>query len=237
MATISTTFEDPGVFSPGTVNPDLQGYGNFSMIDNGYYRKTTTVASRDVLESSYIPLDSLMLDYVNIQVQRPGYLWIGYITGAAPSATIARMEIVVNYEALVNNDFADYLPTASHTESIPPKMIFGVIERLKKSRSALGKTEVESILKEQSILPNPQSEITIPEPKPDRRSIASRIEELGSDVTKITQAVAPFISEDLKKTWLQKLMSFVSPLASRAVEAAAQHLKPNWYTLGKGLLL
>lgn len=49
--------------------------------------------------------------------------FIGYISGAAPNTSVVRMEFIVNYEGLLDNQFRDYIPSTLPDEDYNPNLI------------------------------------------------------------------------------------------------------------------
>jgi hypothetical protein len=119
FATVSVSYDDLNVAGAvGVVEPAAQAFGNFSLMENGNFRETKATRNGDEIQLIYLPLDTRYTDFTQLNTPIIGFNFTGYISGSAPSTTIARLDVVTNYEALVDNVYTDYLPTSSYTGGI-----------------------------------------------------------------------------------------------------------------------
>jgi len=237
----SVTFEDINITSFGAPNANLAQFGAFNQIENGYFKQTTTIASREVQEHSYIPLDESFWDYQPVQVipvAKLGFGWVGYITGGVPTTTIARAEIVANYEALLDNQYTDYLPSESTVEDIEPKRIFTVINEAKKADNLSPRT-VSKVFEESSISASPESEIKLPASRVITDRLQESIRNMGGLAKEVVAGVSSQVSEPKKSNWFSNIIETVSPYLSSIIGTALKTFIPGmplWMKLGKGML-
>jgi len=118
FATVSVDFSDVNGALVGVPLATLLKYGLFSNIENAYFKESKATKNGDTLDLNYIPIDSSFTDYLNVGSARPGFTFVGYISGAEKSTTIARIDLVANYEALVATEYTDYLPSQVYTGSL-----------------------------------------------------------------------------------------------------------------------
>jgi len=220
----SVTFEPVGAATIGAALGNSPQFGDFNIIENGYYKQTTTIASRDTQQHCYIPIDESFWDYAQIPnvggLMKSGFAWTGYITGAAPSATIARVEFVANYEALLDNTYTDYLPSEPPSEDIEPKNIFRTLSTIKNDLTALTPTRMNSIIETPEVT---KEEITLPPPKMLINSITDQIKNATGALKDTTSAMLSVVKSPEKKlNFLEKAMDFLSPIASSIVQNVAR---------------
>ena len=88
-------------------------YGTFSNIDNCYFRKTIPISNGAILSLPWLPKD-VVNEQSFTQVEQSALyspIIAGYVTGAPASAVIARIRVVLNFEAVVDVSYVDYIPT------------------------------------------------------------------------------------------------------------------------------
>ena len=194
---------------------DATQWGDFNQIENGYWKQTSTVASRDVQEHVYIPIDETQNNYLATPGYNNGFTFVGYISGASPSATIARLEICLNYEALLDNTYTDYLPSGTLDNSdIEPKNVPGVLTAIKREVENLSPKQIEKALEKVEVISTPDSIIQLPPSKKEynehTKSMNSAVETLKTLVKDSVEA----IPAKHKNSLIGKIMDVLSPVAS-----------------------
>lgn len=225
IATISVSFiTGTSVAVPGT-NAAYQQFGDFNLIENGYWKTTTTVASREVQEHVYVPLDDSFLDYVNISGHKQGFNWVGYISGAAPSSSIARVEVVTNYEALLDNAYTDYLPSDTVSDEIDPKMVPHFVNEVKKQEK-LNPQTLNDVLKEVNQGFSDDDVIELPTPprviKEKEKAVKDNLS-LASDLVK---DFLPAVPKSKQSNIFGEIMDAISPIANAVIQQAASRILP-----------
>lgn len=225
LLTVAVTFETISTSNIGAANANAQQWGAFAQIENGYFKETTTIASRTVQQHSYIPIDESMWDYQALSSVKNGFGWVGYITGATPSTAIARVEVIMNFEALLDNQYTDYLPSDSIPVDQDPKMIFAAIGSIKSdTSSAITPKKIEEVLEEQNMSIQPDSEITLPPSK----TVTDIKDKAGSFASNVLREVAATVLDSLPNTkkgnFLTSVMNALSPLASSIIQSAASKM-------------
>jgi len=118
FATVAVDFSDVSAATISLPITQLSKYGIFSNIENAYFKESKATRNGETLDLNYIPVDTSFTDYVNINSAKQGFTFVGYISGAEKSTTIARIDLVANYEALVAAEYTDYLPSQVYTGSL-----------------------------------------------------------------------------------------------------------------------
>jgi len=237
IAVVSVTMESVSSGLIGVANAQLQQFGAFNQIENGYYKQTTTVASREVQEHVYVPLDESFWDYVVLGATKIGFAWIGYITGGIPSSTLARAEVITNYEAILDNQYTDYLPSESPMEDLEPKMIFNVLNKLKKEQVQLSPKKIQQVLSEDNLAITPDTTIDLPKSTREQKQDTFSLKTIGGALKSVVEDVLPSLPGQQQQSWLAKIMDVVSPVASQIIQAAAKIYSPSlpsFMSLGKG---
>jgi len=225
IAVISTTFETLN-YNTVTLNmTNAAQFGDFNQIENGWYKQTTTVASRQVQEHAYIPLDESFYDYTVVGVDKPGFAWVGYISGAAPSATIARLELIANYEAMLDNQYADYLPSDVAFDEMEPKNIAMFINRAKKLDELSPKT-INDLLQQENQAINPEDIIELPSPPKSQKRIEAEMREAKDDLLQTMKDFFPEVPKKAKETFLTTVMDLISPISSGIIQHIAGQYMP-----------
>jgi len=231
IATISVTFEDVGVGSTTVatyLGPAAQ-FGDFTQIENGYFKQTTTIASREVQEHVYIPIDDSFFDYRPVEFtgsgSKPGFAWTGYISGAAASSTIARIEFACNYEALLDNAYTDYLPSDTYTEDVDPKQIPIIINRIKQEEYLSPKT-VSDALKQDNMGMDINDIVEIPSSSKKKKLEQERLKNESKDLGEILKDMLPSLPKPKASSWLSDIMDMVSPITSSIIQNVAGKYVP-----------
>lgn len=225
IASISVSFEPLSISSvPGT-NASAQQWGDFNQIENGYFKQTTTVASRVVQEHSFIPIDETFFDYTAVGVSKTGFLWTGYISGAAPSSTIARVEFICNYEALLDNQYVDYLPSDVPQDEVDPKMIPIFINSAKKLDNLKPET-LDALLSESNTAYNDTDVIVLPTPPKTIRDKEKEVKQEMSLLSDTFRDFFPSVPKSKQTNWVSDIMDLVSPIASSIIQQAAGRFMP-----------
>lgn len=99
---------------PGVIS-QYQKYSLYSNIENGAYKQTVAVQNGSIVQINYLPIDTSFQDFYNIDNLPNGFIIAGYVTGVQTTAptTVGRLDVVFNYEAFVNQTFADYISQSS----------------------------------------------------------------------------------------------------------------------------
>jgi len=231
IASVSVTFEDIGVGSTTVVTnlgPSAQ-FGDFTQIENGYFKQTTTIASREVQEHVYIPIDESFFDYRPVDftgsASKNGFAWTGYISGAAPSSTIARIEFACNFEALLDNAYMDYLPSDNYTEDIDPKQIPIIVNRLK-NEEYLSPKKINDALREENVGLDINDIIELPTPPKKKKQEQERLKVETKDLGDILKDMIPAISKPKVGNWVSDIMDVVSPITSSIISSVANKYVP-----------
>lgn len=101
--------------SVGATISNASGYATFGTIENLMYRESKAATPGAESYVRYVPIDTNNLDFQNLgTVVRPAL--VGYITGMMAGTNALRLELTVNFEAIVNPVYSDYIPSAVPTE-------------------------------------------------------------------------------------------------------------------------
>jgi hypothetical protein len=228
ILTVSTTFENLANSPVPLAVVNSGQFAFFNEIENGYFKQTTTIASRMVQEHTYIPVDDSFYDYQTLNTIKSGFGWTGYITGAAVSTSVARVEITANYEALVDNAYTDYLPTDSPMEEMDPKMIFGAVSKVKNNIENTSTQSMEKALSElnQSTITSESGTITLPTTQKmvvEKQNHLSDLVDIGKQIVKKTLENKP----NLEKTNIfERIMNAISPIAAQLISNVARSYNP-----------
>lgn len=228
MLSVSVTYDPVTVVAVGGAPAGSPQFTVFSNTENGYFKQTTTIASREVQEHCYVPLDESFSDYQPLNTPRTGFAWTGYITGAAPSTSIARIETVINYEALVDNEYTDYLPSESPVQDTDPKMVFAVLNAVKAESGPITPLRIEEAFKEANKNMGVVEAIELP---PNPKEILQKQKEIQNQTNlfkKTVDSVMKVIPEKQKQTWLSTLIDKASPFVGNLLGQAISSLAPPW---------
>jgi len=226
IAVISVTFEEIVGALAGSALPGSAQFGDFNQIENGYYKQTTTLASREVQEHVYIPLDDSFFDYQTTAFTgKAGFAWTGYISGAAASSSIARVEVITNYEAVLDNQYTDYLPSETVSTEMEPKNIYPLVGKLKNLDKLNFKTITEQ-LREDNALYAPEDVLELPAPPKEKKKVESAIKELSSEISDVMKDFFPSVPKEKQSDWLSTVMDVVSPISSSIIQNVAGRYLP-----------
>lgn len=92
-------------------------YGQFSLIENSYFRQQAPLRTGEVIQLNYLPLDNTFLQFMSIGQGFKNCTFVGYATGAPANTAIGRLDLVLNYEGTVDLNWTDYIPQAISFES------------------------------------------------------------------------------------------------------------------------
>jgi hypothetical protein len=93
-------------------------FGNFSLIENSYFKSTVPAYKAETSETIFLPMDDTALNFAITTVQPAvPYMFVGYISGAIGNSVAARLDITSNYEVIVDNTYTDYIPQDTYTGS------------------------------------------------------------------------------------------------------------------------
>jgi hypothetical protein len=113
---LTSTFD--AVVGAATPDTNAAQFGEFSTIDNCYYKQTVPAKSTSPLFMRFIPPDDHYRNFTRVHNDViSGFAFVGYGTGLPASTTIARMEVALNVEAMVSPIFSDYVPSAFYNGS------------------------------------------------------------------------------------------------------------------------
>jgi len=223
IAVVSSTFEATGFQGiPGAI-VEMAQFGDFNQIENGWYKQTTTVASRQVQEHVYFPLDEGFWDYLAVGTFKSGFAWTGYISGAAPSATIARVEVIMNFEAILDNQYTDYLPSDNVLDDVEPKQVVAVLNKMKRAETTKP-SDLKNILQEENQLINPDDVIDVPMPPSEIKKKQKEFKDASKDLVDTIKDFLPSVPD--RDTWMSRVLEFVSPVAKSIISSAVQGLIP-----------
>lgn len=88
-------------------------YGDFQRVENGQYKSSMAAAQGNQTSLLYLPQDNNFTEFRNTSTTLSNYAMCLYVSGAPASTPVARLDIYANYEAIVDNDFADYIPSTN----------------------------------------------------------------------------------------------------------------------------
>jgi len=223
LLSISVSYDAVSPTIPPAAIPDAAQFGDFALTENGYFKQTTTISSRTVQEHTFLPPDESFWDYMPLGtagggVVKTGFLWSGYITGAAPSTSIARLEVVVNFEALVDNEYTDYMPSDSPTEEIDPKIIFSTVNRIKLDGDPITPKKVEDVLADINASPTPDNEIVLPKPSTDVSKLKQQMDENADMLRKLLKDKIVPLPDKEKTSWFSNIIDKVKPIALNLIK-------------------
>lgn len=232
FCTVGIDFVDAGVTSVGIANTVLAQYGDFSLIENTYFKDSKATRSGDSLQLNYIPLDSSYLDFASPGVGRTAFQFLAYVAGAQASTVVARVDIVANYEGTVANGFTDFLPCQVYTGELEDlKFVSSALSGVKNANAALSPANLEkALLKNDSDKPQV---IVAGQPKQSIQQALEMVNVLNELSKHTTDQIKEKIEDpDKKKSWLNKAMDYTAPIASHIMQAALGALGKK-YTLPK----
>lgn len=103
------------VTAVGVANSAYMDYGNFTRIENGYFRKTMPCIPGRTISNIYLPVDNKYTEFTETSIvpraSEPVYTFVGYASGLPPSTPCLRMDVWLNFEATVTTANTDYIPT------------------------------------------------------------------------------------------------------------------------------
>ena len=102
----------------GTALAGFQQYGVFENIENSYYKDIKGLRNGDYIDTLWLLIDASAYDFKALSTNQTYGNLIGYISGAPASTVVARIDVIMNYEALVTIALADYLPCEVYVGNI-----------------------------------------------------------------------------------------------------------------------
>jgi len=205
FCTMAVDFDQSRTAIPGFAISAYAKYGTFNLIENCNYKQTIAVQNGSSMQLNYIPTDTSMQDFWNIGGLPNGFQFVGYITGVQTTApiTVGRLDLILNYEAFVDPNFADYVSTGFPTESnVDLSNMF--INNCRSHRAMQPEAMIQHIpsaISHQD-LPNrqvPQGEIKVSTPT-DSTGIVNTIVDVGKNL------ITDLVSDKLKgKSITEKL--------------------------------
>ena len=97
--------------SVGTAKTELDKYGDFSVAMDSYYHQENL--SLNGIRELYFPLDGTYEQYLTPGTGKNGFSFLIYIQDGVASAANYKVDIFVNYEALPDSTFLNYIPQSS----------------------------------------------------------------------------------------------------------------------------
>jgi hypothetical protein len=237
IVTISATFENIGTIAAAGVNGTAQQWSLFSAIENGYYKKTTTVASREVQEHVYIPIDETKWAYSPVATAVDGYGWVGYITGAAASSNVARIEIITNYEALLDNTYTDYLPSDTPLADLEPQQISSVLRAVKNNPIANDSQKITDTLKETNKAFLPDTQINLPVSREQLKDLQEAKNAVEDSAKQLAIMAKPIIAVHPNKqeaeSWTDKLTGFLSEIGHGLYDVGSKIATDTFFPMAR----
>lgn len=203
-------------------------YAYFNNIENSYFKETKATRNGESLQVNYIPLDSSFTDFTDVGVSKGGFNICGYISGAQASTTIARVDIVLNYEATVAVNYTDYLPCQVFTGNIDElKHVNRVAISLQQENKSLSPESLKEVVQE--VLPQTDfgNKVYVGLPKPILDMSYKTIDDLDKLKKKFIEKQTENIPVSKKNSILGSIMSFMNPIASGVLQAGAKNLFPS----------
>jgi len=240
ILTVSATFETITAIAVAGVNAALTQFSAFSQIENGYYKKTTTVASREVQEHVYIPIDESKWNYATVGTSVEGYGWLGYITGAAASTNVARVELIANYEALLDNQYTDYLPSDSPLQDLEPSILGSVLRSIKNNPEANTPIKIATALNEANLSLLPDQQIKLNSSRKDVSNLHEDKNIIENVAKQIATMANPIIQnhpdKEESKNWSDKLTGFLSEIGQGLYSVGSKIVTDTFFPIAqKGL--
>jgi len=99
-----------------TAIPGYTNYGQFSLLENSYFKQQAPLRTGEIIQVNYLPLDNTFLQFISLGTGFRNCTFVGYVTGAPATTTIGRLDIVLNYEGTVDLNWTDYIPQAMSFE-------------------------------------------------------------------------------------------------------------------------
>jgi hypothetical protein len=95
----------------GSANNALDKYGDFSLAMDSYYHQENL--SLNGIRELFFPLDNTFEQYQAPGTSKNGFSFLIYIQDGVPSVANYKVDIFVNYEALPDSTFLNYIPQSS----------------------------------------------------------------------------------------------------------------------------
>lgn len=224
FATCSVDFADTIVTGTGASNATYSTYGVFNNIENAYFKETKATRNGDSISMNYIPLDSSFVDYQTVNASKQGFVFIGYIAGAQALTTIARLDIVLNFEALVAAQYTDYLPCQVYTGGLDDlKSVNRVLVALQQENKPLSTESISEVAKTVApdVIYDKQAKMNLGVPKIIKDKVVETVKDLQNIKNEVIDKLIP---KEKKRGIFGKLMDVLSPISSGIMNAGVSML-------------
>lgn len=108
-----------GDYSVPTNNASLGKYGDFNLAMDAYYTQENLTLNG--IRELYFPLDTTFEQYQPLNTSKNGFGMLVYCFGGVPTTASYKIDISVNYEALADATFLNYIPVCSCTSGTEKK--------------------------------------------------------------------------------------------------------------------
>lgn len=191
----SSVLFDPLPFNiPPGVLSGLSPYGNFNLIENGYYKSTKALVKGQSIETIFLPPDESYLDFYDIGAGRGGFNIVSYITGAPPTTSVARVDIIANFEAIVAGVYTDYLPCNVYTGGDGGlSKAFSAMSYVRNANSMDPKVIEGAMAKVGQIGTNKNQTILLPPSNKEASFIDKAMAAVGDVLTDVAKAAIPLL--------------------------------------------
>jgi hypothetical protein len=101
---------DPNVapINVSTANPALDKYGDFNLAQDSYYFQDNMTLNG--MRELFFPLDSTYEQYLTTGTAKNGFAFLIYIQDGVPTASNYKVDVYLNFEALADVSFLNYIP-------------------------------------------------------------------------------------------------------------------------------
>jgi len=189
-ASVGLQFSAGGVAATGSAITTYQNFGNFNQIENAYYRQTVPLRSGEIIEQNWLPIDPTFLTFTDLGVGGKNCTIVGYIAGGPQTTTVARLEFIMNMEAIVDLAYVDYIPQDISYEIFDPKdlrVIHTIFQQSMSNDTKVSSEEVNSLLEKE--FPSVPVPLLLP----------SVIDSFGLPITSIAKNVGNILKNDIKE--------------------------------------
>lgn len=201
----------------GTAINTFQQYGSFEAIENSYYKDIKGLRNGESIESLWLPIDAAAYDFKTMNLDNPYGNLIGYISGAPPTTVVARVDIVMNYEALVTVALADYLPCEVYVGNVTSIKQAQAVAASSLSDKGLPTTEKMYETAKSLGITDLSGQVKLPMPK-QISNLVGKIDKAIDDVAKnIVDKLSGTLKPEEKKSFLNQVMDFLNPVASSLI--------------------
>lgn len=226
FGTLAVDFSDnASVAAIGAVLPSAAPFGIFARTENGYFKETKSTRDNESIQVNYLPLDSSFTDYFPVGTTKLGFNIIGYVTGAPVSSTIARIDLVTNYEALVANEYTDFLPCQVYTGGLDDlKTINKIAIQIQSDGGTLSPENIQKVASQFKVDIDDQLKFKLPPLKQTVRAAKSNYQDLDELKKIVVEEMTQKLPPEKKQSVLSKIMGFISPIFGGAIETFANRM-------------